>query len=200
MAIPNQSIFHDISKIMRIILLTISLIVCPTLIYAHGADGHPFVAGLTHPILGVDHLLAIITTAILGHTLLEEKQWLPTILFILAMIIGGFLGINGTEINYMELIIQASVVVLGLIVWGNIKLTLVGFALIAMVFGFTHGLAHGLEMPNDASPALYVTGYVLGAALVSAAGYFLIRIFTSGIGIRTLGAFVCGMGAALLLS
>lgn len=184
---------------MRFSLSILILLLLPGAIMAHGVDGHPFVAGLTHPIFGIDHLLAIVGITLIGHHLMDEKPWLPSILFIIAMAIGGFLGSTADPINITELVIQASVIICGIIIWGQLRLTLVGFALLGIIFGFFHGHAHGTEMPIDSPIHIYIIGYVLGATLLSLVGYLIAKLFTSGLGIRTLGAFIAGMGTAMLL-
>lgn len=47
----------------------------PIQVFAHGGHGTGFIVGLTHPIFGLDHLMAIIGAGLLGYSLLKERQW-----------------------------------------------------------------------------------------------------------------------------
>jgi Hydrogenase/urease accessory protein len=184
---------------MRRLSLVLSSLLVPCFLMAHGAEGHPFVAGFTHPIFGIDHLLAIMAFSIIGHHLMTEKPWLLSILFALSMVVGAFLGQHADPYSFTELVIQASVVIGGILIWGKFELTLVGFALLSILFGFVHGHAHGTEMPEDANFYIYTLGFVLGVGVISVLGYVISRIFTNGLGIRSVGAFITGMGAAMML-
>ena len=179
---------------MRFTTLLIIFIGFPAILSAHGTGDNAFVHGLTHPIFGVDHMLAILGVAILGHHFMHEKPWLPSILFIIAMVIGSVFGIKGDELPFMEEVIKGSIAICGILLWGKFELTLVGFSLIAIFAGYFHGYAHGFEMPIGSNTALYDAGFVLGATIISLLGYAIAKFFTDGLGIRTIGAFLAGLG------
>ncbi len=182
---------------MRFIFLLLILIAFPALLSAHGTGDNAFMHGFTHPIFGIDHMLAILGVAILGHYFLHEKPWLPSILFVIAMVIGSVFGVKGDVLPYMEEVIKFSIVICGILIWGKFELTLVGFALIGIFAGYFHGYAHGYEMPSESNTALYTGGFVLGAIIVSLVGYGIAKFFTDGLGIRTIGAFLAGLGTAI---
>jgi len=180
--------------------LTIGLISLPfTALLAHGGHGTGFMAGITHPILGLDHMVAIIAIAVLGYRLLEEKPWLPSGGFILAMAVGGYLGIHADALEFTELVIVGSVIATGVIIAFDIELTLVGFALMGIIFGFFHGHAHGVEMPDNSNIPLYVLGFVLGAILLTGAGVAIAKMISKPVYIQVLGGVVAGMGLMMLL-
>jgi len=185
---------------MRIAFVLLVLTLFPSMLFGHGIDGHPFLAGITHPIFGLDHLMSILAISVIGHHLMQEKPWLPSILFIVMMVFGGVLGAQGDAISFTELVIQLSVIICGIIIWGKLELTLVGYALFAIIFGFFHGHAHGIEMPTDANLYVYISGYVIGALIISAIGFLVAKLFTGSLGIRTVGAFIAGMGVAMCLA
>ena len=182
---------------MRFICLVAILITSPLLLSAHGVGDNAFVHGLTHPIFGIDHMLAIAGVAILGHYFMHEKSWLPSILFVIAMVIGSLFGVKGDELPFMEEVIKLSIVVCGVLIWGKFELTLVGFSLIGIIAGYFHGYAHGFEMPAQSNTALYTGGFVLGSIIISLLGYGIAKFFTDGLGIRTIGAFLAGLGVAI---
>lgn len=129
--------------------------------HSHGSG---FDAGLLHPLLGLDHLLAMLTVGILAAKAGGRAVWLIPSAFLLSMIAGGIAGMNGAPLWGPELGIAASVIVLGAIVavGRNVPLSLLLIA--CCLFGFYHGHAHGAEMPSISQPALYATGFVLATA------------------------------------
>jgi urease accessory protein len=67
---------------------------------------------------------------------------------------------------------------------------------IAAVFALFHGYAHGLEMPQAASPALYALGFVLATVFlhgVGIAGSLLGRY-----AMQVAGAAIAASGLAML--
>ncbi len=176
-----------------------SLFILPLETFAHGAHGTGFVAGLTHPIFGLDHLVAIIGLSLLSFKLLEKKQWLPSLVFITTMVIGGLLGVRAEEISITEFVIVGSVLAFGLVIAFDLKLSIFIVAGIAALFGFFHGHAHGTEMPEASNIPLYVLGFVLGASLLSAIGFGLSKILTKSIQAKLVGAFIAGMGLMMFI-
>ncbi len=139
---------------------------------AHLAEGsaNGFIAGVLHPLTGFDHLLAMVAVGIWGATLGKPLVWELPIAFPLLMVVGGVLGIAGVPLPYIESGIAASVVVLGLAIamtWRAPKV--IALAIVA-AFGVFHGYAHGAELPDAASPAAYVAGFVLCTGALHLAG------------------------------
>lgn len=130
-----------------------------------GAGG--LLDGLTHPITGIDHLLAFVTVGVLATLFREQLRWwvLPTV-FVAAMAVGGVLGMAGAGFDGAETLIALSVVALGLLlVVGPLARTQV--RPIAVLLGVTalfHGLAHGTELPTSANPVLYAVGFLVATA------------------------------------
>jgi len=184
-------------NIFNTVLLGILLV--PDTLWAHGSHGSGIVAGLSHPVFGIDHLLVILSVSIISHTLLYEKKWLLPILFILSMILGGFLGIGVDPLNASEWVIMGSVIASGIILAFQLEFTLVGFALMAIIIGFFHGHAHGTEIPDESNSYLYVLGFTASAVALSLIGYGIQRITKETLHIRLLGAFIAGIGGMALL-
>ncbi len=176
------------------------IIVTPVLLLAHGGHGTDFTAGITHTLFGLDHLIAIIAMAILGHGLMTEKHWLPSGAFIMAMALGGWLGIRADSLEMTEVVIMSSVLITGVLIGLQIELTLVGFTLLALGFGFFHGHAHGVEMPYESNVSLYILGFVIGAIILSLVGFAISKLIKKPIYIQLIGAFIGGMGLMMLLS
>lgn len=139
---------------------------------AHSGEGgaNGFLAGVLHPLTGFDHLLAMVAVGIWGATLGKPLVWELPIAFPLLMVVGGVLGIAGVPLPYIESGIAASVVVLGLAIAAAWRAPQVVALAIVAAFGVFHGYAHGAELPDAASPAAYVAGFVLCTGVLHLAG------------------------------
>ena len=164
--------------IMQTILSMVLL--SPALAFAHAeADGSGFIAGLLHPVTGFDHLLAMLSVGILSAQLGGRKIWTVPTLFVTSMVVGGFMGAYGVSLPYVEFGIALSVVVLGLAIalahrhdGSSIVYLFVAF------FGMLHGHAHGVEMPNSASPVFYSFGFVVSTSCIHILGVLIGYYFT----------------------
>ncbi len=80
---------------------------------------------------------------------------------------------SGWELPAVEYGIAASIVLLGLAVALNQRLSLVVPIIFAGVFGLFHGHAHGTEMPAIANPTLYAIGFVAATVVLHISGVLL---------------------------
>jgi urease accessory protein len=131
------------------ILLTLCLI--PTAAFAHPALGgaNGFVHGFMHPLSGLDHQLAMVMVGLFAYQLGGRALWLVPFTFVGVMALGGFLGVMGISIPFVETGIALSVIVLGAIVAFDVKASLAGAMGAVGLFAIFHGHAHGTEMPLD---------------------------------------------------
>ena len=193
------------AKLMRKIVLSILGVVSffPSMSYAHEGSGGGFMSGLTHPVLGFDHLLAMLSVGILSAQMGGQAIWRVPLTFVLVMLGGGILGINGVPLFSVELGIAFSVLALGIAIALENKLS----PLLAMVFvGFFaifHGHAHGTEMPSLSKPVFYACGFVIGTAGIHIAGV-LIGIIAERLKegkqvLRYVGAGIAGVGFHLII-
>ena len=190
---------------MRKIVLSILGVVLffPIMSYAHEGSGGGFMAGLTHPVLGFDHLLAMLSVGILSAQMGGQAIWRVPLTFVLVMLFGGVLGINNIPLFSVELGIALSVLALGIAIALERKLS----ALLAMVFvGFFaifHGHAHGTEMPSLSKPLFYACGFVIGTAGIHVVGVLIgiiaERIKEGGQLLRYAGAGIAGIGLHLIV-
>jgi urease accessory protein len=175
----------------------------PTVALAHEAVlTGGFISGLSHPILGSDHLLAMISVGILSAQIGGRAIWSVPLTFVLVMLFGGVLGIQGIPFFSVEFGIALSVFVLGIALAADKKLPTIVAMVFVGVFAIFHGHAHGTEMPNLAQPVLYVSGFVAGTIGIHIAGV-LIGIFSKKINygaqlLRYVGAGIAGIGFYIL--
>lgn len=131
--------------------------------------------GFLHPLLGLDHLLAMVAVGLLSTQMGGRAIWTVPATFVSVMLLGGILGLMGIELPIVEYGITGSVLVLGVAILfqGNIPITLA--LLFVGVFGLFHGHAHGTELPESAAAqgVGYVAAYVCGF-LIATAGLHLI--------------------------
>jgi len=135
-----------------------------------GAHGAGLMAGLTHPLVGLDHLLAMIAVGIWAGQLGGRAVWLIPLTFVSVMAAAATLASFGLLLPLMEPAIACSVLVLGLLIAGSVRLPTSVGALLVGLFAVFHGYAHGLELPQAASPILYGAGFVLATSLLHGLG------------------------------
>jgi len=129
-----------------------------------------FMSGFMHPILGLDHVVAMVAVGLWGAFLGKPAIWILPVVFPLVMAFGGALGVAGVNIPYIETGIALSGVVIGLAVALALRPPLWIAALIVAAFAIFHGHAHGTELPNAANPLIYSIGFVIGTGLLHLAG------------------------------
>ncbi len=177
----------------------------PGLAFAHQeADGSGFIAGFTHPIYGLDHLLAMICVGVLSSQLGGKNIWVIPSVFVLSMVVGGIIGVYQMPLYYTEIGIALSVVILGAaIVRSDNQTKSLYIAIFVALFGMFHGHAHGLEMPDSASPVYYTFGFLTSTATLHLVGViigeFTVRKEKLLAGLRNVGAGVAGAGVLMLL-
>lgn len=156
--------------------------------------------GASHPLLGLDHLLAMVAVGVLAATASDRRvAWLTPAGFLTGMVGGGVLGLLAVGVPAVELAIVGSVVVAGLLVATVTHGSRLWLPLLAVAFGIAHGHAHGSELPAGAMPVAYVAGFVAVTATLHLSGAAV------GLGLRRVptvrvaaGAFVSTAGVVFL--
>ena len=134
-----------------------------------------FLGGLTHPVLGLDHFLAMVSVGIVSAFIGGRAIWTVPATFVTMMALGGWLGFLdlGISSRVVEIAIALSVILLGGVILLDrglrvpVAMAAVGF------FGFFHGYAHGQEIPDIARPVLYAAGFLTGTVLIHLLGVLL---------------------------
>jgi urease accessory protein len=161
---------------LKNILACTLLLLVPSLAFAH--PGHAqsgWLAGMGHPLGGLDHLLAMLAVGLWAAQQKGAARWLLPVTFVTTMLVGGVLGLEGVSLPAMESGIAASVLALGLAVALAVRPPLVLATLATALFALFHGVAHGLELPAMASSWSYAAGFVLVTASLHAVGYAAVR-------------------------
>ncbi|WP_022962446.1 HupE/UreJ family protein [Halopseudomonas pelagia] len=148
------------------LMVLVGVFAIPGLAHAH--PGHENVSGLMsglgHPLFGLDHLLAMLAVGLWGAQLGGKARWMLPLLFVGVMLVGGALAMLGLSVPGVEPGIVASVVVLGLFLLWARQVPLAISAALVSIFALFHGVAHGAEMPLQASAMTYALGFAVATA------------------------------------
>jgi len=163
------------SKISRFNAALAVCVLAPSLAFAHTGTGQTigFAHGFTHPVSGLDHVLAMILVGVLALQLGGRALWLVPTTFVSVMAIGGALGMMGISVPFVEAGIAFSVIVLGAVVALGIRAPAAIAAGVVGLFAIFHGHAHGSEMPAAAGGIAYAAGFMLATATLHIAGIAL---------------------------
>lgn len=169
---------------MKKLLLTCGgIALMPQMAFAHLGDhgGSAIVSGLMHPVGGADHVLAMVAVGLWAAVTGGRALWALPLGFIGAMLAGGGLAATGIELPWVEPMILASILLLGVLAalaWRAPAMVGVG---IVAIFGLFHGHAHGTEGP-DAGLLMYGVGFALATMALHLVG------LTLGLGLSAVSA------------
>jgi urease accessory protein len=170
---------------------------------AHPSLTHSFsfAAGLSHPLSGLDHLLAMMAAGFWAAMAGGRRIWIWPLAFVTSMLIGGALAHEGLALPNIEPAVATSVVILGLAIALLLKLPAAAGAILIAFFGMAHGYAHGLEAPGTGW-AFYAAGFVLMTVALHLTGIacsLLIERQAKAWVPRAIGALTAAAGLALLM-
>lgn len=159
------------SILLKCCVVLVTLLAAPAA-FAHTGVGDTsgFIHGFTHPVGGLDHVLAMVTVGLFAWQLGGRALWLVPAAFVVVMATGGALGVTGIDVPYVETGIALSVLVLGAAVALGVHAPVAVAMAVVGVFAIFHGHAHGAEMPEDAAGAAYAAGFMFATALLHLAG------------------------------
>jgi len=148
---------------LKPVMAAILLLTSATPVFAHVQQGQAagYLTGLSHPISGLDHVLAMIAVGLWGAQLGRPAVWILPVTFPMMMAFGAFLGLAGIPLPGVEIGIALSAVLLGIMVAGELKPSLLIAAVIVAFFAVFHGHAHGTELPAGQSGLMYSIGFVM---------------------------------------
>jgi len=185
------------------LLTLLAFLIFPETASAHSAGGESagFATGLTHPISGWDHILAMVAVGLWGAQLGRPAIWILPVTFPMVMAFGGMLGLLGIGLPGIEFGIALSAIALGFAVFREAKPKLWIAAVIVGVFAIFHGHAHGTELPPGGNGLLYSIGFVIatGTLHLIGVGIGTVHRWSAGrMALRVAGAVVAIAGAGFL--
>lgn len=165
--------------------------------------GEGILSGLGHPIIGLDHFAAVVAVGCLA----AAHRAGPALVvgFILAMMAGVALHLQGASMPAAEIMVAFTVIALGAVMLRGQNLAIgAGLTLFALV-GLVHGYALGESIYGAEPTPLYA--YLLGLAVVQSAialaamgiARSIARRSTDVSPVRLVGAGIAGIGLAVLM-
>jgi urease accessory protein len=158
-----------------------------------------FMSGFTHPLSGLDHVLAMTAVGFWAGSLGRRAIIGLPASFLSAMVFGFWAALIGSGIPMIEIGITASVLGLGLAVLLNLQPSLILAAGACGIFGIFHGYAHGVEIAPAVSAVDYGAGFLLASALLLGGGLGLqsavrrvpamSRVFGGGVALAGMALF-----------
>jgi urease accessory protein len=171
--------------------------------FAHEGGGVAggFASGFMHPILGWDHVVAMVAVGLWGAFLGRLAIWVLPIVFPMVMAFGGAIGLSGLHIPAVETGIALSAIVLGAVVALAVRPPIWVAAVIVGSFAIFHGYAHGVELPKAADPLAYSLGFVIATGTLHLLGIaigLVVRWPAGKVAVRAVGAAIALAGVAFL--
>ncbi|WP_218918099.1 HupE/UreJ family protein [Falsihalocynthiibacter arcticus] len=170
---------------------------------AHTGEGYGggFMSGFAHPVLGWDHVAAMVAVGLWGAFLGTPAIWILPVVFPLIMALGAVVGILGIPIPAVEVGIALSAVVLGLMIAFAVKPPIWLSAILVGSFAVFHGYAHGTELPESANAFAFAVGFALATGMLHLIGiaFGLLAQWPVGrVAVRSAGGFISLAGVAFL--
>lgn len=193
-------------SLKRVVQVVLS---CALGIYAMPAFAHVdashlvigFSAGLAHPFLGLDHLLAMLAIGLWAAQNKRVAPWMLPVVFPAMMLAGAAIAVAGMPLSGIEIAVAASVVLLGLFIAFAIKMPVRVSSVLVALFAMAHGYAHGMELPHEASALQYGAGFAAATAILHLSGLMMglmARDKMAQGGMRIAGAGIAATGVFLL--
>ena len=171
MRIESNTRHHTVQRLA--VGLALAAVCSVALAHVETGQAAGFLSGLSHPVSGMDHVLAMVAVGLWGAVLGPPAIWVLPVAFPLVMALGGLMGLLGVELPGVEMGIALSAVVLGAMVLAEARPPLWLAAAVVAVFAIFHGHAHGRELPAGNSALLYSLGFVMATGLLHAVGILL---------------------------
>lgn len=161
-----------------------------------------FVSGLGHPIIGLDHLAAMVAIGVLASP--YRAGGFLVIGYILAMFAGAALHVRGGSMPGAEILVAASVLGLGAVLLGRLRIEANLLCMLFALVGWLHGYALG-ESIVGAQPAplvAYFAGLGIIQFVVAVAALLATRFVVESRGeavpLRLAGFAIAGVGIVFL--
>ncbi len=157
------------------LVLALAAIASPGLALAHPghAEQAGLLAGILHPLTGIDHLLAMLAVGLWAAQLRSRAALMLPALFPVAMVAGAALAFAGIALPAVEPVIALSVIVLGAAILARLQLPLAAGGAMVALFAVAHGYAHGAELPAGGNVAAYAAGFIGSTIALHLLGLFL---------------------------
>ncbi len=167
--------------------------ISPGIALAHPLTGTGLGAGLVHPMLGADHLLAMVAIGIWAGMQKGRMQLALPGVFLVALLGGFGLAQTGFQLPLVEGGIALSVLLLGIVITTAARMPASVAMALSAGFALFHGFAHGAE----ASGALmaFAAGFMATSAGLHIGGALLAqKLSRLPLLVRSAGAAIAASG------
>lgn len=141
----------------------------PAFAHLDPAEHGSFAAGFSHPLFGLDHILVMVAVGLWAASLKGRAMLAVPAAFVGTMGLGFIAAIAGMPLPFVEPVILASIIFIGIMVALALPFSTVGMAAAVAFFAFFHGHAHGGEL-GEAGAASFAIGFMIATALLHAVG------------------------------
>ncbi|PYE37589.1 urease accessory protein [Rhizobium sp. PP-F2F-G38] len=180
-----------------------ALSAAPAFAHLDPAEHGSMMAGITHPLLGLDHVLVMVAVGLWAAQMGGRAILAVPTAFVVTMALGFALALSGLHLPFVEPAILASIVALGLLVAMAVRMPAAAGAGVVGIFALFHGYAHGGEL-GAATALPFGLGFAISTAALHAAGIglglMIGRMGNARLVSRFLGAATAVTGAALFVA
>jgi urease accessory protein len=165
--------------------------------------GEGILSGLGHPVIGLDHLAAVIAVGCLAAA--HRSAWALAVAFVLAMVGGVALHLHGTSVPGAEILVALTVLALGLLIVLHRDMSVGAAVILFAMVGVIHGYALGESIYGAERTPLYA--YLIGLAIIQGVIALTAAYVTRSLArgspevstVRLVGAGIAGIGLAILM-
>ncbi len=177
-------------------------------ILAHALPGDAgAIQGFLHPLLGLEHLLAMVAVGLLSAQIGGRAIWTVPLAFVVMMTVGGVIGFVGGGAALVKYGIALSIILLGVALVVRRRIPELLALLVVAVFAVFHGYAHGESVPPEQT-FIFLIAYVLGFVISTAGlhiigallGYIAQRSQRGTVIMQITGALIGVIGVIFLLN
>ena len=161
-----------------------------------------FAGGFVHPLLGPDHIAAMLAVGLWGAFLGAPAIWILPVVFPLVMAVGGLLAVFGVPVPGVQIGIALSAVGLGVVIALVVRPPAWVAAVLVGAFAVFHGYSHGAGLPKAGDPGAYSEGFMLATALLQLCGIafgLLVRWPLGAWAVRATGGLIACAGLYFLI-
>ena len=153
-------------------LITLAITLAATIpAFAHldPVEHGSLAAGFSHPLFGLDHILAMVAVGLWAAQQGGRALWLVPTAFVGTMAVGFAAAIAGAPLPFVEPVILASVIFIGVAIALALPIPTSAVAALVGFFAFFHGHAHGGEL-GEAGAWQFALGFILATAVLHTVG------------------------------
>ncbi len=170
----------------------------PALAHTGHTSAFALTNGFLHPLMGLDHLLAMVAVGFLAWHLGGRAVSSVPAAFLGAMALGAAVSHWGFELPGIEVLIALSGIAVGLAIALEARTPVLASAVVIGLFAFAHGQAHGAEIPQEVNFYGYAAGFFVATGLLQGVGLGMGRLMPRGtVAARAAGTLIALAGAGL---